>query len=80
MASRVNIGDLVQVHESTRTSQLGLVIATGEDSQPWFGGGSQIIQFFSVLWQDSDGDGPYIRRYDLNALTTGHIKVVGRTK
>ena len=81
MSSRVKIGDLVQAHDvEDMLSQLGLVIATGEEEKPCYGGGRQILQFFSVLWQDPSGDGPYIRRYDINSLTTGYIKIVGRTK
>ena len=80
MPARIKIGDLVKVQDAEFNSPLGLVVATGEKERPWYGGGFEVIQFFSVLWQDPLGDGPFVRRYDLNALSTGYIRIVGRTK
>ena len=80
MPARIKIGDLVKVQDAEFNSPLGLVVATGEKERPWFGGGYQIVEFFSVLWQDPLGDGSFIRRYDLNALSTGYIRIVGRTR
>lgn len=80
MPARIKVGDLVKAQDAEFCSPLGLVVATGEKERPWYGGGFEVIQFFSVLWQDPLGDGPFVRRYDLNALSTGYIRIVGRTK
>jgi len=80
LPSRISIGDLVKANDPDFFSELGLVVATGEEQRPWFGGGHQISQFFSVLWQDPLHEGPAIRKYTIDCLTTGYIKIVGRAK